>query len=150
METDMSINMIMATDNLGGIGKNNGLPWGRHDEDMKWFRDKTLGHVVLMGRTTFESLGSVPLPGRINVVMSNTLPQDTPGVKVVQGSMWNILADLKRDYPDLKIWIIGGKDVYQKGFRYAEKMYITTIKGLYGADTYIDLDVIDYLFPVCT
>ena len=62
--------MIMARDERGGIGLGNGLPWPKCKEDFKWFRENTWGKVVVMGFKTWETLGSTPLKGRLNIVMT--------------------------------------------------------------------------------
>lgn len=62
--------MIMARDARGGIGLGNGMPWPKCKEDFKWFKENTWGKVVVMGFKTWETLGSLPLKGRLNVVMT--------------------------------------------------------------------------------
>lgn len=62
--------MIMARDERGGIGLDNGLPWPKCKEDFKWFKDNTWGKVIVMGFKTWETLGSKPLKGRLNIVLT--------------------------------------------------------------------------------
>lgn len=62
--------MIMARDSRGGIGLGNGLPWPKCKEDFKWFKDNTWGKIVVMGFKTWETIGSIPLKGRLNIVMT--------------------------------------------------------------------------------
>jgi len=64
----MTVSIIVSMAKNRVIGRNGGLPW-HIPEDIKWFREKTLGHVVIMGRKTFESIGK-PLPGRKNIIIS--------------------------------------------------------------------------------
>jgi len=139
-----SINAILAHDDNYGIGKNNELPWPRNAADMKWFRDCTLGHVVVMGRKTWESLGSKPLPKRINVVVSN---QDFPHPKnggpdhVLKGNLSDGIGTLLNElYPDLKIWIIGGADIYRQTLSQCDHIYLTHIPGDYDCDTFVAID----------
>ena len=61
---------MLAISENGAIGNNNELPWPRLEEDMKWFREHTKGHAVAMGRATWDSLPSRPLPSRANIVIS--------------------------------------------------------------------------------
>jgi len=68
----MTINAILAHDEYYGIGKEGKLPWKHSPADMKWFRDCTKGHVVIMGRKTWESIRSTNLPGRINIVVTGS------------------------------------------------------------------------------
>lgn len=101
----MSVNIIVAVGNyISGkgypIGKEGHLPW-KNSEDLRWFKEKTMNCPVIMGRKTFESIGSKPLPGRTNFVLSrkeNTL-EDTV----------NRAKELGKD-----VWIIGGASVYQE------------------------------------
>lgn len=69
------IKMIVATDQDRAIGKGNELPW-KHKGDMKCFRKTTTGNIVVMGRKTFESMGSKPLPNRYNIVLTSSLDND--------------------------------------------------------------------------
>lgn len=131
----MTINAIFACDENMGIGKDNDLPWDRHDADMLWFRNNTKGHVIVMGRKTWESIGSKKLPNRINVVVSN---KDVSGPdKVVSGDIGGVLHDLKKEYPDLKIWVIGGADLYRQSLPYCDGLYMTKFKNTYDCDTFI-------------
>lgn len=132
----MSVNAILAVDEKYGIGYRNGLPWPHSKRDMKWFSDNTRGHVVVMGRTTWESLGCKALPKRVNIVISNS---DVEGAdKVVRGDMKTILADLREEYPSQYIWVMGGANIYEQALPYCEKLYLTTFKQEYRCDTYID------------
>lgn len=141
----MSINAILAHDDNYGIGKNGGLPWPNNSADMKWFRDCTIGHVVVMGRKTWESIGSKPLPSRVNVVISNQeFPHPNDGGpdhvlsgNITEGKGIHIL--LNELYPDLKIWIIGGADIYKQTLHLCHNIYLTHIPGDYQCDTFIPM-----------
>lgn len=132
----MSINAILAIDNNMGIGYENGLPWPTNKKDMKWFSENTRGHVVLMGRKTWESLGCKKLPQRINVVVTNREVEGKPD-RVESGEIHEILATLITKYPALKIWIIGGANLYRQALPYCDKLYITHIRGAYKCDTFM-------------
>ena len=132
----MSINAILAMDDNMGIGFENDLPWPRMSKDMKWFRDCTTGHVIVMGRNTWESFGSKPLPNRINVVVTNRKVEGNPD-RIERGEMVEILATLAVKYPDLHIFVIGGADIYNQALPYCDKLYITRIKGAYKCDTFM-------------
>lgn len=141
----MSINIILATDLNFGIGNENKLPWPKNKKDMDWFRQHTLGHVVVMGRKTWESLGSKPLPGRINVVITS---KDILQAHTRHGDMGEILNTLQKDvYPDLHIWVIGGAEIYSQAVPHADKLYLTTFQQNYECDTYVESDIITK-FPV--
>jgi dihydrofolate reductase len=144
MEKDMSVNAILAHDDKNGIGKSNDLPWPRNAADMKWFRDCTIGHVVVMGRKTWESMGSKPLPKRINVVVSNQQfphPKDGGPDHVLRGDISQGIRTLLKDlYPDLKIWIIGGANIYKQTLSQCDNIYLTHIPGDYGCDTFVPMN----------
>jgi dihydrofolate reductase len=140
----MIINSILAHDDNYGIGKKGQLPWPKNSTDMKWFRDNTIGHVVVMGRKTWESIGSKPLKNRINIVVSNqkfiNSKEGKPDhvISFVNGNYINtILSNL---YPDSKIWIIGGANIYSQTLLYCDNIYVTKIPGNYDCDTFIHLN----------
>ena len=146
----MSVNAILAMDNNMGIGYDNTLPWPHNKKDMKWFRDCTSGHVVVMGRKTWESFGSKPLPNRINVVVTNKEVEGNPD-RIERGEMVEIISTLVCKYPDLHIFIIGGANIYRQALTFCDKIYVTRIKGLYKCDTFMyirdfeDFTVNDYI-----
>ena len=135
----MTVNAILACDIEYGIGKENELPWPKNKVDMKWFRDNTLGHVVVMGRKTWESLGNKKLPNRINVVISHN-PKEVKGNpdSINYGTMGEIIHSLKQQYPLLKIWVIGGADIYRQAMFYCDNLYLTKFKQIYDCDTHVD------------
>lgn len=137
----MSVNAILACDKNWGIGRNNGLPWPRNDYDMKWFRENTLDGVVVMGRKTWESIGSKPLPKRINIVVTSRdliNDGDTKPDATWSGPMYECIQYLKSTYVDRKIWIIGGADVYKQTVPYCDHVYLTRFNDSYNCDAFFD------------
>lgn len=132
----MTINAILAMDDNMGIGFDNTLPWPHNKKDMKWFRDCTSGHVVVMGRNTWESFGNKPLPNRINVVVTNREVEGNPD-RIERGEMVEILATLATKYPGLHIFVIGGANIYRQALPYCDKLYITHMRGAYKCDTFM-------------
>ena len=132
----MTINAILAMDDNMGIGYENDLPWPRNKKDMAWFRECTSGHVVVMGRKTWESFGSKPLPNRTNIVISTKKPEGNPDVWY-GGDIKMILDELRDDYSGLHIFIIGGANIYRQALPFCDKLYITRIKGVYKCDTFM-------------
>lgn len=131
------LKMIVATDANYGIGKNGDLLF-HIPEDLNFFKNVTMGNVVVMGRTTFESLGSKPLKGRINIVLtSNTdLISDSTNLffmNIKQFEHW-----LENNAPDDKdVFIIGGGQVYEHYIDRCDTLYITTYnKAFSNVDTY--------------
>ena len=150
MEKSMTISAILAIDDNCGIGFENSLPWPHNKKDMKWFRDCTSGHVVVMGRNTWESFGSKPLPNRVNVVITSGTVEGNPD-RVERGEMVEILSTLAVKYPDLHIFVIGGANIYRQALPFCNKLYITKIKGSYKCDTFMynndfkDFSMCDYI-----
>lgn len=134
----MSINAIVAMDGNRGIGWENKLPWPHNKKDMQWFRDQTSGHVVVMGRKTWESLGNKKLPNRINVVLTNN-PWSIEGSPdhIISGEVESILDLLAEEYPDLHIWVIGGADIYLQALPHCDKLYVTMMKKAYRCDAFL-------------
>lgn len=122
--------IIVAMDRNRLIGANGKLPW-HLPNDLKHFRELTMGHVIIMGRKTFESIGK-PLPGRVNVVLTrqkNYVPQ---GV-VVHHSLEDALS-VFADNP--KIFIIGGAEIYREALKFADRLYVTLVTGEFIGDAY--------------
>jgi len=112
------------------IGKDNWLPWDI-PEELEKFRAFTKNNTVIMGRTTFETLDSKPLPKRNNIIISTTL-QDTEGIEVAR-SIPEAVEKGKKHNKD--IYIIGGAKVYSNSFEHADYMYLSFIKKEYLGDT---------------
>lgn len=136
------INAIFATDSAGGMGMENGLPWPYNKEDMSWFRRQTIGSTVLMGRKTWESIGSKPLPGRKNVVVSSNM--DITGADMVlDGPMDQVLETALHHYPGREVFVIGGMNVYKQALPFCHNLYISVISGIYPADVSVDQEFVD-------
>jgi dihydrofolate reductase len=145
MEEILSINVILACDIKFGIGNENKLPWPKNEKDMKWFKEHTLGHVVVMGRKTWESIGSRPLPNRINVVVTS---KELEGPDfTISGDMEEILEQVRKKWPHLHIWVIGGAEIYFQALHFCDKLYLTMFNSRYQCDSYVESDII-VKFPV--
>lgn len=129
----MTVNVLVACDINHGIGNDGDLPWPKHSADMRWFKAHTVGTAVVMGRKTWESIGSKALPGRANIVISS---QDLVGPHLtLRGDMGDILNQLKRDFPVISV--IGGLEIYNQAIGYADYLYWTTFKESYQCDTHL-------------
>jgi dihydrofolate reductase len=102
------------------IGQGNRIPW-HLPEDFKWFKQMTTGHVVVMGRKTFESIGK-PLPNRETIVLSRSNFQH-PGVRTVAALSEIGLTDEPRD-----IFICGGAEIYRQALPLCSDLYLTLVK----------------------
>lgn len=127
----MSLSIIVAISNNNCIGKANELLW-KIPADMKYFRETTTGHVIIMGKKTFESIGR-PLPNRRNVVITHDPQFRAEGVEVVH-SIQEIV-DLFASSPD-EAFIIGGGQIYEQLLPYVTTLYVTHVQGDFAGDTY--------------
>lgn len=128
--------IIVAVSENGVIGKDNQLPW-HFPEDLKRFKELTQGEPVVMGRNTWDSLPRKPLPGRTNIVVSSSGKMDGQDV-FVAGSLDLALIVAKQQAKE-RIWIIGGKRMYEEALKHSDELYITRIKGHYEGDTILDI-----------
>ncbi len=128
----MTISMIVGMTRAGVIGNNNSLPW-HIPEDLANFKQLTKGNIVIMGRKTFESIGK-PLPNRINMVVSKTLPsQQIPGVIILRTFD---LALVEAQKSNKQIFIIGGNSIFSEGLKVAETLHVSWIKKEYAGNVY--------------
>ena len=132
----MSISLIVAYDKNRGIGKGNALPWaGKIPRDMKRFKELTTGHVVIMGRSTFESIGR-PLPQRENIVLSRDEKFTAHGIRVVHSVAEAVGDALLLADRDKEIFVIGGAQVYNDMLPHVDTLYITEICETFACDTF--------------
>lgn len=125
---------IVAVDSNWGIGCNNEL-LQMIPEDMKFFKEKTLNKVVIMGRATFESLpGKKPLKDRVNIVLSKNEKFFNKDI-IIARSIEEIL-DLTANYKSEDVFVIGGESVYRQFLPYCSQAYVTKINNVYLADKY--------------
>ncbi len=127
----MKIAMIAAMANNRVIGLDNDMPWHLPD-DLKFFKANTTGKPVIMGRKTFESIGSRPLPNRPNIVISRNAELSIPGVQVFQ-SVDEALQGLESVE---EVIIMGGGQLYQQMLPRADRLYLTLIDVQLEGDTF--------------
>lgn len=132
----MGIALIAAVAENNVVGKDNELPWYL-PEDLKHFKQLTLGKPIIMGRLTYESIGK-PLPGRANIVVSRQQNYRPEGVKVV-GSLIDALSlaepIAKAEGLD-EVMVIGGAQIYAEAMPFADTLYLTEIHKVIEGDTY--------------
>ena len=129
------MNLIVCVDRNWGIGKDGKLLC-HLKEDMKFFREHTMGKAVVMGRSTLESLPKgEPLPDRTNIVLTHRTDFTKDGVIVVH-DMEELLEELNNYAPD-DVMIIGGASVYNEMMDMCDKLYVTKIYHEFEADTFI-------------
>jgi dihydrofolate reductase len=124
------ISIIVAYGLSREIGLNNQLLW-HLPNDLNHFKQITMGHPIVMGRKTFESIGR-PLPGRVNVIVTRNTDFKPEGCLVV-----NSLQDaFKATMPAQDVMIIGGADIYEQTLPIADRIYATEVKAHLKADKY--------------
>ena len=129
----MDIVIIAAISENNVIGKDGNLPW-HIPEDLKRFKELTMGHPVVMGRRTFESIGK-PLPGRNNIVITHNREYNPEGVTVFH-TFEDVLA---YKYP--KIFIIGGYSLFKEALQFADVLEITRVHRKVDGDVFFpDVD----------
>lgn len=127
----MSLSLIVAMTEDRVIGRDNKLPW-HLSEDLKRFKALTMGHPIIMGRKTFESLGK-PLPGRHNIIISRHPSRHYEGVTVVQ-SLDEALDTFAA--VETELFVIGGAQIYELALPIADRLYITMIRSKFEGDTF--------------
>ncbi len=110
------------------IGAGNRIPW-HLPEDFKWFKQITTGHILVMGRRTFESIGK-PLPNRTTLVLTRT-QWTHPGVQPLQN-----LADLPERIAGRQAFICGGAQIYEQTLPFCSELYLTLVKRQVEGDAY--------------
>lgn len=127
----MKISAIVAMAENRVIGVSGQLPW-RLPEDLKRFKAITLGHPIIMGRKTFDSIGR-PLPGRENLVLSRT-SQEIPGTRVFQSIADTLAHCEKQGFQE--VFIIGGAEIYTMTLPQVDRLYLTLVQGSISGDAF--------------
>lgn len=133
MTQKATISLILAMADNGTIGDNNALPW-HLPNDLRFFKNSTLGKPIIMGRKTYESIGK-PLPGRENIVISRQLSHDAiPGCTIFNSLQAAIDAiNERQDTPE--IMIMGGAQIYQESLPLMNRLYLTHVHANVAGDT---------------
>ena len=117
------ISIISALASNRTIGINNTLPW-RLPEDLKYFKALTLGHHILMGRKTYESIGK-PLPGRTTVIITRGNFPAPEGVKIAH----SLQEAVDVSGADEEVFFVGGAELYAQALALADRLYLTEIQA---------------------
>ena len=135
----MSLSIIVAMARNRTIGVNNTLPW-RCPEDLKHFKALTMGHHMIMGRKTFDSIGK-PLPGRTTVVVTRNTDLQIDGCVVVHSLQQAFAASAG----DAEVFIVGGAELYRQALPLVDTMYITEIQQDVAGDAHFpEFDMADW------
>ncbi len=127
----MTISLIVAMSDNAVIGRDNQLPW-HLSEDLKQFKKITMGHPIIMGRKTFESIGKA-LPGRENIVVTRKPDFSAEGVTVCR----DLTSLLKQHLSsEEEVFVIGGSELYEQALPHVRKLYITLIEDEFEGDAF--------------
>ena len=124
----MRVNIVVAMDRLGTIGREGGLPW-RLSADLRHFREITMGHPLVMGRRTHESIGR-PLPGRLNIVLSTDPAFRAHGCVVVADLDTALAMCAEVD----EVMVVGGAQVYAAALPRCERLFLTEVEAEVSGD----------------
>jgi dihydrofolate reductase len=129
--------VIVAAAENGVIGRNNKLPW-HLPEDLRYFRQVTMGKPIVMGRKTFESIGR-PLPGRTNIVITRNPDFRVEGVEVVRSldEALSLAGDIAVVDGAEELVVIGGSEVYGLAIPRADRLYLTRVHASVEGDAWL-------------
>lgn len=133
------VSMIVAVADNGVIGRDGGLPW-RLSNDLRHFKATTMGHHIVMGRKTYESIGR-PLPGRTTIVVSRDASYRAEGCTVV--STLDEAIRVATAAGDDDVFIVGGAQLYALAWPRADRMHVTHVHAEVDGDTYFEHHPLD-------
>lgn len=138
METEVQFDIVVATDEKRGIGYHNSIPW-MCQIDMKHFRNLTINNIVVMGNNTYMSIPEKnrPLMNRMNIVITRNPSRISLFNNLVYiSSFEDALILCKKQYPNKKIYVIGGESIYNIALKdkHLNQIYHTIISGKYTCD----------------
>ena len=134
--------LIAAVGPDGTIGSGNKMPW-HMPRDLRFFRRVTTGHTVIMGRKTFEAIGSKPLPKRKNIVITRNIQFAAPRCEVAH----SLQAALEAVRGEKRVFIIGGGELYRQSMDIADEIYLTHISDHHPNHRLFPLFESDTVFP---
>jgi dihydrofolate reductase len=128
--TRQRLSLIVAMARNRVIGRDGKLPW-HLSADLKRFKTLTLGHHIIMGRKTWESIGR-PLPGRTSIVITRQPAYSAPGAYVAD----SLSSALKLARHDPEVFVIGGGQIYRAALPLADRIYATEVDAEFAGDTF--------------
>jgi len=126
------ISLIAACSENRVIGKEGKIPWHIAD-DFRRFKERTLGHVIIMGRKTYESIGR-PLPGRTNIVITRDSGREILGCLVV--SSFAEAFEKAGELENEEVFVIGGGQIYTEALPLADRLYLTLVHAIMDGDAF--------------
>lgn len=133
----MKISLIAAIGRNRELGKNGKMPW-HISEDFKRFKAITSRHPIIMGRKTWESLPTKPLPNRLNIVITRnpSFSFAGGGPAKLAGNLDEAIRIAKKESGGDEIFVIGGGQIFEQAIGLADKLYLTVIDASFDADTF--------------
>ncbi len=125
--------LVVAIADNGVIGKDGAIPW-HISEDLKRFKALTMGHTIVMGRKTWDSLPRKPLPGRVNVVVTRQKDWQAEGA-ITAPSLGQATAGTSGT-----VMVIGGAEIYERAMPLASRIELTEVHEAFAGDARFDLD----------
>lgn len=137
MREGVYISLIAAVSDNDVIGVDNGLPW-HLPRDLKWFKETTRGHAVIMGRKTFDSLGGKALPDRVNVVLTRDEGYAAQGAVVAHSWARAVehAVEAEKQAGGEQVFILGGEQVYRMALGQADRLYLTRVHGTFAGNAH--------------
>jgi dihydrofolate reductase len=137
-DSSIRLSLVVAMSRNRVIGKSNQLPW-RMSDDLKRFKTLTMDHVVIMGRRTFESMNSKPLPGRTNIVITRRTDFHPNGI-IIAHDLEEAVRQAELHDGQLhrkgEAFIIGGAEIFQQALSRADRIHLTLIDAQVEGDTF--------------
>jgi dihydrofolate reductase len=140
------IRAILACDEDWGIGKEGDLPWPHNPADLKWFKECTTGGVVAMGKATWDSLPTKPLPNRNNVIVTSS--------EMDKSGPYHFLtfdqapSHLKSMAKLQDVWVIGGAQLVNGLLSHIDEIWLSRIKGTYNCDVFLPRELIETTYSL--
>lgn len=141
MDKKLTISMIAAMDEKRGIGKDNKIPW-HIKEDLVRLKNLTLNHTVILGRTSYDSMvwyynkSGRQMPGKLYIVLTRNPSYKPEKENALAVSSVDEALELVRGRETEEAFVIGGQKIFEQFFPYADKLYLTVVKGSYDADAF--------------
>ncbi len=124
------ISFVVAIGQNNVMGKDNAIPW-HIPADLKFFKKVTMGHPIVMGRKTYDSIGK-PLPGRENIIMTRNQHYAQEGCTIIH----TVEELLKLEEKNEEVCVIGGAEIFKITFPHADRLYLTKINHEFEGDTF--------------
>lgn len=136
----MKLSIIVAVSENGVIGKDNKLPW-HLPADLKFFKNTTMGHCIIMGRKTYDSIGK-PLPGRTSIIVTRNKDYKPANANFINPECWVVnsleeAVNAAKAMSESEAFIIGGAEIINESIGLADKIYLTEIKKDFEGDVFL-------------